>query len=168
MKIKRAVSSCAVVISLLSCNPVFSDVLSLYLPHEPYDQMANTCQDRLHFCETSSHAFAGLGSIEQGFNTAVFNYGSPSGFGAVSSQLLTRVGKAEDPGSSMVLSANSPNGQNTPAVNSKKHLKNNEILDPVDLRAGDQIGEPQNLPAPLVAAIIALIGVVAVARRKIT
>lgn len=168
MKIKRAILSCTVVVSLLSCNSVLSDVLSLQPCDEPYDHMVETCPDLAHFYNTSSHAHTGLRSIEKGLNPAVLNYSAPGGFGAVTSQLLTRVGKAEDPGSSMVFSEKSPNEHNVPAVNSKKHLNNKEVLDSMERRGGDKLGDPQNLPAPLVAAIIALIGVVAVARRKIT
>ena len=168
MKIKRAMLSCTVVASIVSCNPALSDVFSLNPCDEPFNRMVEVCPDLAHFCNTSSHAHAGLRSIEKGLYPAVLNYGAPSGFGAVPSQLLTRVGKAEDPSSSMMLSEKSPHEHNVPAVTSNKDLNNKEVLDSTERRGGDNLGDPQNLPAPLVAAIIALIGVVAVARRKIT
>jgi len=159
---------CTVIGSVLFGNPTLSEILTPYDSDRSCDQILNPCQDSLHFCETKNHALGGLDSVGKGLNSAVFNYSAPSGYGAISSHLITRVGHADDPGSSAVLSDKSPHGQNGQSVSSKKNLKNREILDSADRRVVDRLGEPQNLPAPLVAAIIALIGVVAVARRKIT
>ena len=68
---------------------------------------------------------------------------------------------------SVALSIHSPSKNSSRSDKSEMSPKHNEILSHADLHTIDQLGEPQDLPASILVFTIALIGVIAIARRKI-
>ena len=164
MKIIKTILSSTVVGLCLLGDPAVSEFLSPHGSDHRCYQNSHYQPISLASCETEFHALDGLDRFDIGLNAAFFNYSTPSGFGAASRQLISPVSHADDPSSALAQSAQPSNAQKVHSVNSKDNPNNREILNSADQRAVDRLGESQNLPAPLVAAII----VVAVARRKIT